>query len=98
MVMEGKQFLKEIKMEEAICFSLLPIPNSKEKPTADDKAEGKDKDLNLEVKEIIDKSKGIVVEGVQRSLLPMREISHYIELITGATLPNKPIQTHTTTK
>lgn len=88
MMMEGKPFLKEIKMEEGICFALLPIPTSKENHVVDDRVEGKDKDLSPQVKEIIGRYQGIVADGVPRSLLPMREISHYIDLILGATLPN----------
>lgn len=89
MMMEGKPFLKEIQMEEGICFAFLPIPTSKEKPAANDRAKGNDKDLIPKVKEIIGRYQGIVVDGVPRSLPPMRETNHCIDLILGATLPNK---------
>ncbi len=42
-----------------------------------------------EVKQILDKYNGVIVDGMPKRLPPMREISHCINLIPGSTLPNK---------
>lgn len=49
----------------------------------------KDQKVAEEVKPILDKYKEIIADGIPRSLPPMREISHCIDLIPGSTLPNK---------
>lgn len=43
-----------------------------------------------DVQKVLDRYQGIVVKGTPNSLPPMRDISHQIDLIHGATLLNKP--------
>lgn len=45
--------------------------------------------LDQDVASILDKYEGIVANKMPRSLLPTREISHFIDIIPGASLPNK---------
>ena len=42
-----------------------------------------------EVQELLDNFMDIVVDDLSNSLSPIRIISHHIELIPGASLPNK---------
>lgn len=42
-----------------------------------------------EVRELLDQFKDIICEGTPATLPPKREISHQIDFIPGASLPNK---------
>ena len=46
-------------------------------------------DLQEEVQELLEEFADIVVGELPRSLPPIRSISHHIDLIPGASLPNK---------
>ena len=46
-------------------------------------------DLPEEVKELLDNFVDIVVDELPNMLPPIRSISHHIDLIQGASLPNK---------
>jgi len=46
-------------------------------------------DLPEEVQELLEEFIDIVVDELPRSLPPMRSVSHHIDLIPGASLPNK---------
>jgi hypothetical protein len=46
-------------------------------------------DLPEEVQELLEEFADIVVEELPRSLPPIRSVSHHIDLIPGAILPNK---------
>ena len=41
------------------------------------------------MKELLDKYEGLISEGMPKSLPPIRDISHCIDFIPEATLPNK---------
>ena len=46
-------------------------------------------DLPKEVQELLDNFVDIVVDEMPNSLPPIKSISHHIDLILGASLPNK---------
>jgi hypothetical protein len=46
-------------------------------------------DLPEEVQELLDNFANIVVDEIPNSLPPIISVSHHIELIPGASLPNK---------
>jgi hypothetical protein len=46
-------------------------------------------DLPEEIQELLKEFTDIVVDELPRSLPPMRSVSHHIDLIPGASLPNK---------
>jgi hypothetical protein len=46
-------------------------------------------DLPGEVQELLEEFTDIVVDELPRSLPPMRSVSHHIDLIPGASFPNK---------
>jgi hypothetical protein len=46
-------------------------------------------ELQGEVQELLEEFADIVVDELPHSLLPMRSLSHHIDLIPGASLPNK---------
>ena len=48
-------------------------------------------DLPEEVQELLDNFVDIVVDELPNSLPPIRSISHHIDLILGASLPNKAV-------
>ncbi|XP_059075260.1 uncharacterized protein LOC131875213 [Cryptomeria japonica] len=75
-----KEFLKS--MEEKIGFAVLIRPNTIV-------AAEKVKEVPQEVQKLLNKYEDIVVDELPSSLLPMRYISHCIDFIPGANLPNK---------
>jgi hypothetical protein len=46
-------------------------------------------DLPEEVQKLLEEFDDIVVDELPRSLPPIRSVSHHIDLIPGASLPNK---------
>ncbi|XP_057818140.2 uncharacterized protein LOC131031119 [Cryptomeria japonica] len=82
MMLRGKEFHKMMKNEGAQGYAVMLKP--KEKPMPNSK-EGVPK----EVQELLERYKGVVVNDLPIALPPMRDISHQIDLIPGATLPNK---------
>ncbi|XP_057855141.2 uncharacterized protein LOC131064857 [Cryptomeria japonica] len=89
LIMEGKEFLKAIKEEGSPCFTVMSVQGQEEEPILDGKAEKKRVAFPEEVEEMFRKYKDIVVEEFPRTLPPIREISHCIDFIPAATLPNK---------
>ena len=67
------------------------MPNLKpEEPIGNDRKEAETKKaIPNEVKEVLDKYEGLISEGMPKSLPPIRDISHCIDFIPRATLPNK---------
>ncbi|XP_059067542.1 uncharacterized protein LOC131858346 [Cryptomeria japonica] len=89
MVVKEKEFLEGLKEENPPCFAVVIRPK-------ETNCEGRE--LNLEAKEstcpkvvfdLLNKYDGIVADSAHESLPPKRSISHCIDLIPGATLPNK---------
>ena len=50
-------------------------------------------DLPEEVQELLEEFADIVVDELPRLLPPIRSVSHHIDLIPGASLPNKEAHT-----
>ena len=46
-------------------------------------------DLPEEIQKLLEEFAGIVVDELPHSLPPIRSISHHIDIIPGASLPNK---------
>ena len=76
-----KEFINTLE-EDGIGFALVL------KPKEDRKKECKMKGLK-EVEELLNQYKKIIAEVMPESLPPIRDISHQIDLILGAVLPNK---------
>ena len=79
-----KEFLNSLKVDNMPCFAIVTKPKVDAAMTNDvNKVEPK------EVKDLLLKYKGIVAGSLPSSLPPKRDVSHSIDLIPGATLPNK---------
>jgi hypothetical protein len=82
LLMSRKELLKEVKKEQEMQFVVVRktrviLTNT----SMDDLPEG--------IQELLDNFSDIVVDELPNSLLPIRSISHHIDLIPGAILPNK---------
>ena len=80
--MSGKELLEEIQKEEDLHFSLVGKPKVILTST-------NLYDFFVEVKTLLDECADIIVDDFQNFLPPVRSISHHIDLILGASLPNK---------
>ncbi|XP_059073655.1 uncharacterized protein LOC131874339 [Cryptomeria japonica] len=89
MLMESKEFMKEVKEEGGVCFALIPIPKKEVADVGAADQQGRPRMVPYKVQELLDKYKGVISEGMPKTLPPIREISHCIDFILGATLPNK---------
>jgi hypothetical protein len=79
--MSGKEFLNRWKSNE-VNFALICKPKVIFTTT-------KISDLPIEIQEILNEYCDIVVDDFPNELPPIRSISHHIDLIPGASLPNK---------
>jgi hypothetical protein len=82
LLMSGKELLEEVKKEEEMQFVMVRKPRVILTSTKID-------DLPREIQELLEKFVDIVVDDLPCSLPPIRSISHHIDLIPGASLPNK---------
>jgi hypothetical protein len=82
LLMSGKELLTEVKKKEDPQFLVVRKPRIVLTSTRVD-------DFPGEVQELLEEFAGIVVDELPRSLPPMRSVSHHIDLIPGASLPNK---------
>jgi hypothetical protein len=82
LLMSGKELLKEVKEEQEMQFVVVRKPRVILTSTSME-------DLPEEVQELLDNFADIVVDELPNSLPPIRSISHHIDLIPGASLPNK---------
>jgi hypothetical protein len=80
--MSGKELLDEVKKEEDMQFVVVRKPRVILTSTKID-------DLPEEIQELLENFADIVVDDLPCSLPPIRSISHHIDLIPGASLPNK---------
>ena len=80
--MTGKELLQEVKKEEELHFPLVGKPKVILTST-------NLYDFPTEVKILLDDYADIIVGELPNSLPPVRCISHHIDLIPGASLPNK---------
>jgi hypothetical protein len=82
LLMSGKELLKEVKKKEDPQFIMVRKPRIVLTNTRVD-------DLLEEIQKLLEEFADIVVDELPRSLPPIRSISHHIDLIPGASLPNK---------
>lgn len=88
-MVEGKQLMKEIAEKGAVCYALMPSPKVTRKEQFAEEKEGGHKHMDPIVRQFLDKYKGIISDGMPRSLPLVRDINHCIDLIPRSTLPNK---------
>jgi hypothetical protein len=82
LLMSGKELLIEVKKKEEPQFIVIRKPRIVLTSTRVD-------DLSEEVQKLLEEFADIVVDELPRSLPPIRSVSHHIDLIPGASLPNK---------
>jgi hypothetical protein len=82
LLMSGKELLKEIKKKEETQFIMVRKPQIVLTSTRVD-------DLPEEIQKLLEEFVDIVMDELPCSLPPIRSISHHIDLIPGASLPNK---------
>jgi hypothetical protein len=80
--MSGKELLKEIKKDQEMQFVVVRKQRVILTSTSMN-------DLPKETQELLENFADIVVDEFRHSLPPIRIISHHIDLILGASLPNK---------
>jgi hypothetical protein len=82
LLMSGNELLNEVKKEQEMQFVIVRKPRVILTNTSVE-------DLPEEIQELFENFADIVVDELPHSLLPIRSISHHIDLIPGASLPNK---------
>jgi hypothetical protein len=82
LLMSGKELLTEVKKKEEPQFIVVKKPKIVLTSTRVD-------DLPEEVQELLEEFANIVVDELPRSLPLIKSVSHHIDLIPGASLPNK---------
>ena len=80
--MSGKELLNEVKKEKEMQFVVVRKPRV---ILTNNYVE----DLPEEIQELLENLVDIVLDELPHSLPPIRSISHHIDLILGASLPNK---------
>jgi hypothetical protein len=80
--MSGKELLKKVKKEQEMQFVVVRKPIVVLTSISMD-------DLREKVQEILENFADIVVDELPNSFPPIRSIGHHIDLIRGASLPNK---------
>jgi hypothetical protein len=84
LLMSGKEFLTRVNKKEELQFILVRKPKIVLTSTRVD-------DLPEEVQKLLEEFVDIVVDELPRSFPPIRSVSHHIDLIPGASLPNKEV-------
>ena len=84
LMVSEKDFLQNMEESEGIGFALMLRPKEGNKYK-----ETKRSELPKEIQGMLQAYQGIVSDGQSSTLPPQRVISHRIDLIPGATLPNK---------
>jgi hypothetical protein len=82
LLMSGKEVLSEVKKKEDTQFIVVRKPRVVLTSTRID-------DLKEEIQKLLEEFVDIVVDKLPCSLPPIRSISHHIDLIPRASLPNK---------
>jgi hypothetical protein len=82
LLMSGKELLDEVKKKEDTQFIVVRKPKIVLTSTRID-------DLPEEIQELLEEFADILVDELPCSLPPIRSISHHIDLIPGASFPNR---------
>ena len=85
-MVNGKQFEKEVKKNQ-VYFAI--VPRGRSVGSNDWAIEVVNDRMTGEIEELLNKYKDIVAEDIPNGLPPMRSIIHYMDLIRGASFPNK---------
>jgi hypothetical protein len=83
-LMSGKELLDEVKKDEEMQFAVVRKSRFILTNTKID-------DLPDKIQELLEEFSDIVVDELPCSLSPIRSITHHIDLIPGASLPNKVV-------
>ncbi|XP_059067545.1 uncharacterized protein LOC131858349 [Cryptomeria japonica] len=89
MVVKEKEFLEGLKEENPPCFAVVIRPKETNHEGRELSLEAKESTCPKVVIDLLNKYDGIIADSTNESLPPKRSISHCIDLILGATLPNK---------
>jgi hypothetical protein len=81
LLVKEKEFLEQLQ-EDEVSFAVIGKPRTVITNTRID-------ELPIEVQKLLDEYVDIVVDDLPDELPPIRSISHHIDLIPGASLPNK---------
>eukprot|EP00253_Pinus_taeda_P013296 PITA_13296 len=82
MLMSGKEMLQEVDKSEEVHFAIMGMPKVILTSTNLN-------DLPEEIQSVLNSYMDIIVNELPNELPPIRSISHHINLIPGASLPNK---------
>ena len=82
LLISGKELLTELEKNEDPQFLVVRKPRVVLTSTRVD-------DLPEEIQQLLGEFADIIVDELPRSLPPVRSVSHHIDLIPGASLPNK---------
>ena len=82
MLISGKEFLQEVDKSEKLHFAIVGRPKVILTSTNLN-------DLPEEIHVVLDNFMDIIVDELPNELPPIRSVSHHIDLIPGASLPNK---------
>eukprot|EP00253_Pinus_taeda_P004893 PITA_04893 len=82
MLMRAKELLQEVKRDEHMHFAIIRRPEVILTSTNLD-------DLPKEIKTLLNDCADIIVDELPNALPPIRSINHHIDLIPGASFPNK---------
>lgn len=81
LLLGGKEFLQQMT-EEEVSYAIVCKPRSKSVDTIVS-------NLPIEIKDMLGDYQDIIVDDLPDALPPKRSVSHHIDLIPGASLPNK---------
>ena len=81
LLVKEKEFLEQLQ-EEKVIFAIVGNPRTVITNTRID-------ELPAEIQKLLEEYVDIVVDDLPNELPPIRSISHHIDLIPGASLPNK---------
>ncbi|XP_059064905.1 uncharacterized protein LOC131856955 [Cryptomeria japonica] len=88
MLVGKENFMQTIKEKDTPCFSIVVKPREEVRKKEEDKVQEMFAGPK-EVKELLEKYKGIVAGRKPETLPPFRDVSRCIDLIPGSSLPNK---------
>ncbi|XP_057812659.1 uncharacterized protein LOC131026740 [Cryptomeria japonica] len=84
----GKEFMQTIKEKDTPCFTIVVKPREEVRKKEEDKVQERTTGPR-EVKELLERYKGVVAGSKPETLPPFRYVIHCIDLIPRSTFPNK---------
>ncbi|XP_059070630.1 uncharacterized protein LOC131860262 [Cryptomeria japonica] len=88
MLVGKEEFMQAIKEKDTPCFAIVVKPTKEVRKKAEEKEQERTAGPK-QVKELLERYKGIVVGSKPETLPPFRDVSHCIDLIPGSAFPNK---------